>query len=389
MSDRIYINTNGMRYLQSVMGGRLKRYSDGTYSLVHPKYGIFFNNGRRRTATGMEDYDYNNVLQALKINKGPNAIPSDFLKDSPYISEASSESNPTNNSEIGDPGTVSPYGGTWLEEINVYGKKPDKKEGPKQRIKEFQKKLGVKVDGIWGKNTENAYQQYLKNKLKFNAPIVNEQAEEKSTPLVDVAHKEAITGVDKFQQGGKSKSDEVKEFQKYIIAEAQSQNKDPETYIKELGEDGLKEAYKRFQEHKKKQAQKAAHGAKLQYFKSLKNKCAEDEQLVYFKRGGIVDCGCTKKAKEGEKITKPTNAVEAFKCGQKIKKNQQGKKFPLIEGKKTVYYKDEATRDSIAANKYNDQEVQTMKPGTYKKNAQGKPQWTPDRTKTPYNKKKK
>ena len=124
---------------------------------------------------------------------------------------------------------------------------------------------------------------------------------------------------------------EIKEFQKYIVAEAQSQNKDPEAYIKELGEDGLKEAYKRYQTYKKKQAQKAAHGAKLQYLKSLKNKCAEDEELVYYKKGGNIDCGCVKKAQNGEKITKPTNVVEAFKCGQKIKKNQQGKKFPLIE----------------------------------------------------------
>ena len=58
-----------------------------------------------------------------------------------------------------------------------------------------------------------------------------------------------------------------------------------------------------------------------------------------------------------------------------IEKGKDGKN-------KTVYYKDEATRDSIAANKYNDQEVQTMKPGSYKK---GK--WTPDRSKFPYKKK--
>ncbi len=202
-----------------------------------------------------------------------------------------------------------------------------------------------------------------------------------------------VNSINKYQQGGNmANNKEIQEFQKYIVAEAQSQNKDPETYIKELGEDGLKEAYKRYQTYKKKQAQKAAHGAKLQYLKSLKNKCAEDEELVYYKKGGNIDCGCVKKAQQGEKITKPANVVEAFKCGQKIKKNQQGKKFPLIEtdknGKnKTVYYNDEATRDSIAVNRYNDQEGQTMKPGSWKENAKGKVQWTPDRTKAPYNKK--
>lgn len=92
------------------------------------------------------------------------------------------------------------------------------------------------------------------------------------------------------------------------------------------------------------------------------------------------------------------------KCGAKLKeackgaqinKDQKGgntKRFPLYEtsksGKRKVtWYNDEATRDSIAANKYNDQEVQTMRPGSYKKNKQGKTVWTPDRTKSPYKKK--
>lgn len=185
---------------------------------------------------------------------------------------------------------------------------------------------------------------------------------------------------------------EIQEFQKYIVAEAQSQNKDPEAYIKELGEDGLKEAYQRFQAYKKKKAQKAAHGAKLQYFKSLKNQCEADEELVYFKRGGVVDCGCVKKQEKGGEMAKPKNAVEAFKCGQKIKKNQQGKKFPLIvtdkNGKnKTVYYNDEATRDSVAVNRYSDDEALSTKPGSWKEYAKGKIRWTPDRTKAPYNKK--
>ena len=57
-------------------------------------------------------------------------------------------------------------------------------------------------------------------------------------------------------------------------------------------------------------------------------------------------------------------------------------KMDALLHNKTVYYKDEATRDSIAVNKYNDQEVQTMKPGSYKK---GK--WTPDRSKAPYKRK--
>lgn len=51
------------------------------------------------------------------------------------------------------------------------------------------------------------------------------------------------------------------------------------------------------------QKQKAKHGTKLQYIKSLKNQCAEDEELYYYKKGGAVGCGCKKK-EDGGPITK-------------------------------------------------------------------------------------
>jgi hypothetical protein len=34
---------------------------------------------------------------------------------------------------------------------------------------------------------------------------------------------------------------------------------------------------------------------KLNYVKNLKNQCADDEELVYFKKGGALGCGCRKK----------------------------------------------------------------------------------------------
>lgn len=45
---------------------------------------------------------------------------------------------------------------------------------------------------------------------------------------------------------------------------------------------------------------KAAKGAKLNYIKSLKHQCAEDEELYYYKKGGSVGCGCKKKEDGGE-----------------------------------------------------------------------------------------
>lgn len=93
------------------------------------------------------------------------------------------------------------------------------------------------------------------------------------------------------------------------------------------------------------------------------------------------------------------NLIDYYKCGKKIKKKQEGgnvesskptktHKVPFVvidnnRKKKTTYVKDEATRDSLYANRYYDDEVLAVKPGNWIK---GK--WTPDRTKAPYNKKK-
>jgi len=60
--------------------------------------------------------------------------------------------------------------------------------------------------------------------------------------------------------------------------------------------------------------QSAKHGAKLNYIKSLKHQCAEDEELYYFKKGGSLGCGCRKKEDGGE-VTKAQKgtAVDKFK----------------------------------------------------------------------------
>lgn len=113
---------------------------------------------------------------------------------------------------------------------------------------------------------------------------------------------------------------EIKEFQAFIVEEAKSKGKNPEDYAKELGKDGLKKAYQRFVAYKQKKTQKALHGTKLNYFKSLKHQCAEDEEIVYYKRGGQVDCGCKKKEDGGE-IPKSENGWKAnFQAAQAEKK---------------------------------------------------------------------
>ena len=127
------------------------------------------------------------------------------------------------------------------------------------------------------------------------------------------------------------------------------------------------------------------------------DKCGAKMKKKKCEDGGIVNidkCGAKIKKKKCEN----GGLIPFDKCGNKMKKKQQGgdletskptktNKTPFIvynnKGKKKVtYVKDQATRDSLYANRYNDQEVQATKPGSYKN---GK--WTPDRSKSPYNRK--
>lgn len=227
----------------------------------------------------------------------------------------------------------------------------------------------------------------------------------------------------KKQQGGQLNMNEQELQQAFIQFLAQKTGaktqQELEAAIQQLGEEGLKQAYAEFMQLiQQQQVQAAKFGAKINYIKKLRGQCPDGYELQYYKSGGQLCKKCMKKQVMQDGGDLPQDPIDQFKCGRKMKKkkceaggtvdidkcgakmkkkkceaggfipfNQKRKKFPLIEkgkdGKnKTVYYKDEATRDSIAANKYNDQEVQTMKPGSYKK---GK--WTPDRSKSPYNRK--
>ena len=99
---------------------------------------------------------------------------------------------------------------------------------------------------------------------------------------------------------------DTKGLQKEFINWCKSKNKQPksEDETKQLFVAFMKEKhpeeYKAAMENQQKQAQKALHGAKLNYFRTLKNQCAEDEEVVYYKKGGSVNCGCKKKEEGGE-----------------------------------------------------------------------------------------
>lgn len=195
----------------------------------------------------------------------------------------------------------------------------------------------------------------------------------------------------KFQQGGKMDEQQLQQaFIQYLAQKTGAKTQQElEAVIQQLGEEGIKQAYAEFmQQLQQQQVQAAKFGAKLNYIKGLRGQCPDGYDMQYYKQGGRLCKKCIKKQKM---MKAPSDPIEAFKT----KKAQQGarvpkKRFPLYDmknGKRTVtYYKDEATRDSIAANRYNDEEVLDTKPGSLKKNRQGRTVWTPDRTKAPYRK---
>ena len=121
------------------------------------------------------------------------------------------------------------------------------------------------------------------------------------------------------KSGAKTEA-ELNKYMKSLTKEQQAQLRD--------------EFVKYMQEKKTKSAQKAAKGAKLNYIKQLSHKCADDEELYYFKRGGSVGCGCKKKdgvvkAQNGEKTD---SIVSKFK---NKKKEEHGYFINPKTGKKT------------------------------------------------------
>lgn len=174
----------------------------------------------------------------------------------------------------------------------------------------------------------------------------------------------------KFQQGGTMNNQQElqKAFVAYLIQDAQSQGvqiqseQDLQAYAEQLGEDGIKAKYQEFMQ-KMQGGVMARLGAKLEYYKKLKGVCPEGEELVYFKQGGRI-CKACQKAQKGTKVTKKANEVNKFKAGRaQYKKDMKSAR-------------DEASRDSISINKYNDQE--TMANKGHKGNFQGG-KWVPDR----------
>lgn len=156
--------------------------------------------------------------------------------------------------------------------------------------------------------------------------------------------------IKKFQQGGKA--DQA--IMQFVQGIAQELKADPQQVVQaaQQNPEALKAAVQVFQETQdikqaaqtfaqavQQKTQAAKHGAKLNYIKSLKHQCAEDEEVYYYKKGGRVGCGCRKK-EDGREVKKAGLGCSAViknfkaKCGSKLKKHHNGgslNRIPFIK----------------------------------------------------------
>lgn len=168
-----------------------------------------------------------------------------------------------------------------------------------------------------------------------------------------------------YQQGGtmQQQSSQEQELQKaflaYLIQDAAQQGiqlqseQDLQAYAQQLGEEGIKAKYQEFIQ-KMQGGTMAKLGAKLEYLKKLKGVNETD----YYKQGGSFCKTHQQHHMETAQKGKKLNAVQQFKKDMKTK--------------------DEASRDSIAINKWQDQDTMAKKgnKGNFKKGT-----WVPDRKK--------
>ena len=185
---------------------------------------------------------------------------------------------------------------------------------------------------------------------------------------------------------------DTKGLQKEFINWCKSKNKQPKSedetkqlfvaFMKEKHPEEYKQAVQNQQKQQQAQAKKAAHGTKLNYFKSLKNQCAEDEEVVYFKKGGSVKCGCKKKEDGGEiaKAQKGTKAQDLFKKRREEQKRQlEAEKnvpnnAPGGTKKSNIFAAEKYYRDKNNKNDYSNNKEETTPPKInkgYLKNKKG------------------
>lgn len=104
----------------------------------------------------------------------------------------------------------------------------------------------------------------------------------------------------------------------------------------------------------------ARHGIKLNYIKALKNQCPDGQEPYYYKKGGMIKCGCTGKKFEDGGEVKKENAISRFKktitskksnLGEGIKKGMKTTTDSVVKTAKAKQWSDEYKRTTKASGK--------------------------------------
>ncbi len=139
-----------------------------------------------------------------------------------------------------------------------------------------------------------------------------------------------------FQAGGQMQQDPIAEVISGLIQNPQqtiqalSQSKDANAIVQEIvkrakaGDQQAAQAVQVLQQiMQQQQAPAAKNGAKLDYFRRLRGKCPQGEEMVYMKNGG---CMCQKKVDGGKQETPQKKQFftkkPLDKCGGKMKKKK-------------------------------------------------------------------
>lgn len=77
------------------------------------------------------------------------------------------------------------------------------------------------------------------------------------------------------------------------------------------------------QQMQQQQVQAAKFGAKLNYIRQLRGVCPEGQELEYYRDGGRLCKKCVQKHKMQDGGEVPSNPVDAFKCGRKMRKKKK------------------------------------------------------------------
>lgn len=111
-------------------------------------------------------------------------------------------------------------------------------------------------------------------------------------------------------------------FMQYLQQKSGAQTEQEfEAYIQQLGEEGLQQEYAQFMQLiQQQQVASRKFGGMLNYIGELRGICPEGYEMQFFKAGGRVCKKCMKKVKMAYGGPAPTNVIDAFRCGRKMKK---------------------------------------------------------------------